>query len=497
MDSRSAAPAPAPPAQTVVVVAATDPEADSAEALPVADAPPQVDPPAAATAPPAGGSPTTVSTVVRAPRPPAATRPERPQDPLPAPSSPSFPPGRPSDGTGDAPGAAAPEPETAADAPPEPEPTPAERRTLRIPPSEEVIDTGQAHDTLQAALGRATDDATRSAIGRQLELWARYGDPAGTASPDGRRQTQARALRVNAWWYGANAHPDGQVILRDSEGLLYTARHGHGFIVNPVATTGRWHELNADVPVEELAEALLPLAIPRRVANRDLLVWEYYDIVGDPTAIRPGISGMAQGRVALVMANAFRITGDGRFLDASARALNALTVAVDLGGARAMVRIGPAQDPAPWYVERANPGDNPWRGGALNGFMVTLLNLRGVGSALDRARRAWPDVDPNRAEAVANLARTVADDGMATMVRHLPDHDTGSWSYYGMLTGGRPWRTHVADLNYHCYHLRLLDRLGVIYPDRGLEGWIGRWSAYVDRAGLTCPAGAAQARRSG
>ena len=29
----------------------------------------------------------------------------------------------------------------------------------------------------------------------------------------------------------------------------------------------------------------------------------------------------------------------------------------------------------PWYVERAYPGASPWKGAALNGFMVTLLNL--------------------------------------------------------------------------------------------------------------------------
>ena len=53
---------------------------------------------------------------------------------------------------------------------------------------------------------------------------------------------------------------------------------------------------------------------------------------------------------------------------------------------------------------------------------------------------------------------------------------------------GRPWRTHLADLNYHCYHVHLLTQLAEPFPDAGLAEVAARWQGYVDSAGLTCPA---------
>ena len=44
------------------------------------------------------------------------------------------------------------------------------------------------------------------------------------------------------------ASPAPPVLLRDEDGVLLTYRAGQGFVVNPVATTGRWRQLNDDVP---------------------------------------------------------------------------------------------------------------------------------------------------------------------------------------------------------------------------------------------------------
>jgi len=90
------------------------------------------------------------------------------------------------------------------------------------------------------------------------------------------------------------------------------------------------------------------------------------------------------------------------------------------------------------------------------------------------------------ATAVA-LARDLADRGARTLARHLADHDSGSWSYYGLMTPGRAWRTHLADLNYHCYHVRLLERLAKAHPGLPFAATAARWQGYVDRAGATCP----------
>src|SRR6185436_6377398 len=162
------------------------------------------------------------------------------------------------------------------------------------------------------------------------------------------------------------------------------------------------------------------------------LAWEYYDVAGDPTAIRPGVSAMAQARIALTFAHAEAETADPRFSAAAVGALAARTVDVDGGGARTMVSATPGQPPMMWYPERAYPGESPWKGAALNGFMVTLLNLRGPAALLRQS--PGPGAD---GPAAAPLATDLADKGARTLQRHLPDHDTGAWSLYGLLTPGR------------------------------------------------------------
>ena len=156
--------------------------------------------------------------------------------------------------------------------------------------------------------------------------------------------------------------PGRATLLRDQDGILLTYRAGQGFAVNPVATTGRWRGLNDDVPSEDLAGALLEMAVQRRAGGRDFLAWEYYDVADDPSAVRPGISGMAQARVALVLARAHRRTGDPRYAQGALGALEALTVPVNPGRRAQHGRVDPsACAPMPWYVERAYPGGAPGR----------------------------------------------------------------------------------------------------------------------------------------
>ena len=168
-----------------------------------------------------------------------------------------------------------------------------------------------------------------------------------------------------------------------------------------------------------------------------------------PGVIRPGASGMAQGRIAQLMARAYHRTGEQRFAEAARLALEAFTVPVDAGGVLSPVAWPLGVRPMPWYVERAYPGASPWKGAALNGFMVTLLNLRAVAPLLgsrpnpleagppdQRARERAPG-----AEQAGDLARALALRGERTLKRYLPLHDTGTWSLYGLLTPGRKWRT--------------------------------------------------------
>ncbi len=306
--------------------------------------------------------------------------------------------------------------------------------------------------------------------------------------PLGRRRTVARTLRVNAWWYARHGAPDPKLqqglTLREPDGLLSSYWGGRGFAVNPVGTTGRWFGLNRDVSAVGLAEALLPLGVKRTYRGTTYLIWEYYDVPDRPGIIRPGASGMAQGRVAQVMSIAYSQTGDQRFATSAAGALESFEVPVNSGGVRSMLAYPAGTRASPWFVERAYPGASPWQGAALNGFMVSLLNLNASATLL--GRQAATGTYAEGAQDAAALARRLADRATLTLQRYLPLHDSGSWSYYGMLTPGHKWRTHKASLNYHCYHVRLLRSLEGVLPGHTFGAYAGKWMGYVTRSGQVC-----------
>ena len=414
---------------------------------------------------------------------------------------------------GSAPAVPAPAAPTATTAPQAPEPAatpdaPAEPALEPYDPPPAIGIAAEALPPDGAAWSMITDARRAAAPGSQeradldwLVAFAR--EAAAPGRPEGRRATARRALRVNAWWYATREAPGARVIARDPEGVILTYRRGHGFMVNPVATMGRWRDLNTAWSPAQLADAMLPMIVDRGHPSGAWGALEYFDVPGDPDAVRPGVSAMAQSRGAALFARAWRTTGDPRYRQAAGRLLRAFAVPVDDGGVRSEVPDPDGGAPGTWYPERAYPGSAPWTGGALNGFMVTLIELRRTATGLAAAPTAGPGIaataartadeggdepEPDADDPAAGLARALADDGAASLRRFLPHHDSGSWSYYGLLTPGRPWRSYLADLNYHCYHVALLRDLHPLYPDAGFAGVAGRWQAYVDARGAQCPA---------
>lgn len=330
----------------------------------------------------------------------------------------------------------------------------------------------------------------RADIAWVLRLDRRYGGP---GQPAGRRATVGRAVRVNAWWYARYTAPSRRIVLRDSDGVLSTYREHHGFMVNPVATIGRWRSLNKDVTNSRLGRIILRMGVEREIEGRPFKVWEYYDVADKKTQMRPGSSAMGQARAALLFSQAYRQTGDPAYAKGALAALRTLTVPVDDGGAVSLVSFPASQPLRPWYVERAYPGANPWKGAALNGFMVTLLDLERTAEVLGRPKLPPPrpeaayDPAPSELTQARNLARQLVDDGLGTLKHYLPLHDTGHWSLYGLLTPGYSWREKVADLNYHCYHIALLRRLDADFPGQSFAHYAVRWQGYVRKQNLECP----------
>ncbi|MBJ7366560.1 MAG: hypothetical protein JHC53_08195, partial [Thermoleophilia bacterium] len=215
-----------------------------------------------------------------------------------------------------------------------------------------------------------------------------------------------------------------------------------------------------------------------------------------------------QARAATLFSRAWQMTRIPRYAENAARVLRAFTVPVDDGGVLATVENPGTGETGPWYPERAYPGKDSWTGAALNGFMAALLGLRGAadqlsgapdaapatpittpsGAPADASQPVAPDAGTvNDAAVASEIARTAAERGVASLITFMPLHDSGAWSYYGLRTPGKPWRTYLADLNYHCYHVTLLRGLEPLYPGRGLASVADRWQGYVDQRGATCP----------
>lgn len=364
-----------------------------------------------------------------------------------------------------------------------------------IPPGQLPTDAATARALLlQARSWAPPGTLTRRDITFVLRLADRYLQP---SEPGGRQATALRTLAVNAWWYALRAGPIQRSIIRDPEGVLSTYWEGRGFAVNPVATAGRWQHMNSGLAPEVLAEALLPYGVEHTWRGHRFLLWEYYDVPDHPGRIRPGASGMAQGRVAQLMARAYHRTGDPRFAGAAVAAIAAFRVPVNGGGVVSVVSASGAPK-VPWYVERAYPHANPWKGAALNGFMVTLLNLKAASKLLAAPPKVPPAVPSTApsvavtlprapgAQAAGGLAERLAQQGEKSLRRYLPLHDTGSWSLYGLLTPGSRWRTHRASVGYHCYHVRLLRMLAAQAPAYGFAAWARRWNRDALRRGVHC-----------
>ena len=453
--------------------------------------PPSAPPPPAPAPGPAerapGDEPESASTPLREdpPREQTPREPARTAAPVSAPEPPSTP-----------------EPEAAPEAsqptrpfrPRESRPPPPTRRIRR---TDLPAGTAVARGALAAKLAAAPSDSTTASDLRFVLRLARSFVDSGT--PEGRRSAVALTVRTNAWWFTRWPAPTRAVVVRDPDGRVYTYRAGRGFALNPVATTGRWQGINIEVPAPRLADALIEVAVHRRAGSRRFLALEYYDVPDQPGVIRPGTSGMAQGRLASLLAQAYRETGERRFAEASLGALAAFTVPVDRGGVVSRVADSDVAEPSPWYVERAYPGESAWKGAALNGFMVSLLNLRGTRRRLIEPPLAEGQSAPPRlpvAERAARLAGGLADAGADTLERYLPLHDSGEWSYYGLLTPGRPWRSYLADVNYHCYHVNLLNQLARIYPKRSFGETAAAWAGYADAIDATCERPPTSAERS-
>jgi len=161
----------------------------------------------------------------------------------------------------------------------------------------------------------------------------------------------------------------------------------------------------------------------------------------------PWRSALAQGMGVDVLGKAWKLLGEPRYHAAARLALNAFLVDVKDGG------VTYRDDEDEWWFEEA-VGDGARQSRVLNGMMYALV---GIHNYYKSTR------DPD--------ASLLFSKGVVSLKRHLPEYDTGRWTYYDALGC-------IASRGYHRVHLALLRELCEISGDPSLAAVYQRWSRY-------------------
>jgi len=254
------------------------------------------------------------------------------------------------------------------------------------------------------------------------------------------------------------AKPIGKGILIDEAGVPfydygYTCGVYIGIQRNPVIVSQQalkyWDEFqNGDEKSEILFLNCSDWLVDNAVQRDNCTVWEYKFPWPDRNQTPPWISGMAQGLGIQVLARAYNITGDQKYLKIAKSSLRSFFIEVENGG----VTYKDPETGGWWYEEYPNP-DN---GRVLNGFIYALLGIHEYYEGTD---------DKN--------AKYLFDKGIIELKNHLSDYDTGEWTYYDQVGN-------IADIGYHHIHVKQMAQLYEITHDPIFKEYHQKWKSYED-----------------
>lgn len=302
--------------------------------------------------------------------------------------------------------------------------------------------TSRDAERFDAMLTKSLRDADTLPPARSLYLAVVLRDAASQASVlNGPRALALLGeIDANVRYLARHPIPAGRTDSRDSEGIAYRFFPGHGFQFHPLAAFARLNNLvthGSRSDVDRLAAALVARAVP---AGRSL-TWEYYfSVNGGP---RLWTSALAQAAAADALARAGQLTGNQLFSEAAEGAFRAIRSPLSrpLGGG-AWVREYSFSDIA-----------------ILNAQLQTIVSL-------SRYAQIIGDTD-----ATAFVGR------LSTAAQNLlPSFDTGCWSLYSL--GGSP-----APLDYHRYHVKLLETLAASTGQAVWAEYAARWKRYLEAGG--------------
>jgi heparosan-N-sulfate-glucuronate 5-epimerase len=185
-----------------------------------------------------------------------------------------------------------------------------------------------------------------------------------------------------------------------------------------------------------------------RIEKGDYLLWAYEFEVPSYNASAPWYSAMAQARIMVAFERAYELTQDEHYLQLADGAMRALEVPIELGG---VLYIDP-KDNGKWYEELAGGGraSPPL---ILNGFIFSLLDLHDF-----------------YVQTGSQDAKSLFEEGITELKRHLSDYDTGRWTYYDRVG-------HLA-YDYHYVHINQMQELYEITGDTEFKAYHDKWASY-------------------
>ena len=178
-------------------------------------------------------------------------------------------------------------------------------------------------------------------------------------------------------------------------------------------------------------------------------VWVYSSKITYPnfTLEPPWVSGMAQGLGIEVLAHAYNLTGDEKYLKAAQLALNAFFVSVEEGGV-----LHVDEDGGWWYLEYGYKGEPKPR--TLNGFIYALMGIYEYYKITGDKR-----------------ALLLFEKGVDELKRHLHEYDTGSWTRYDLVGT-------MASVKYHKVHVEQMKIMYELTGDEIFLEYYEKWKAY-------------------
>jgi len=289
----------------------------------------------------------------------------------------------------------------------------------------------------RAAVAAAVEAIGAQSPGRAAVLGVTLHDVAAFADAYGARRA-ALFEELDATVQGPTRFARDRVF--DGSGVAYRSFPGQGYQFHPLANFTRLDHL-VERGRREAVRALAPALVARGVRRGNALLWEYrFPFGGSPEV---WTSGFAQAVGAQALAKAGRLLGDQTLTAAATAAFRAVPrdLTLTAGG-------------GDWIQEYS-----------YSDMAVLNAHLQSIVSLLDYVELTG---DENARAYVAGLDETARS--------ALGLFDTGCWSLYSL--GGRP-----ATLEYHSYHVSLLELLAprtgsAVYRDAG-----ARWRGYLEAGG--------------